>query len=45
MLEQTDLNKAGDLMKEMIKGIKEFFNINGQGNTDQTGQESRRLSE
>jgi len=45
MLEQTDLNKAGDLMKEMIKGQKEFFNTNGQGNTNQAGQEGRTTSE
>ena len=45
MLEQTDLTKAGDLMKEMIKGQKQFFNTNGQGKTDQGGQESRTTSE
>ena len=44
MLEQTDLNKAGDLMKEIVKGQKQFFN-NGQGKTDQGGQESRTTSE
>jgi hypothetical protein len=44
MLEQTDLNKAGDLMKEIVRGQKQFFN-NGQGNTDQAGQESRTTSE
>ena len=32
MLEQTDLNKAGDLMKEIVRGQKQFFN-NGQGKT------------
>ena len=44
MLEQTDLNKAGDLMKEIVRGQKQFFN-NGQGKTDQGGQESRTTSE
>ena len=44
MLEQTDLNKAGDLMKEIVKGQNEFFN-NGQGNTNQAGQESRTAPE
>jgi hypothetical protein len=38
MLEQEDLKKSGDLMKEIIKGQNQFFN--GQGNTNQTGQES-----
>ena len=40
MLEQTDLQKSGDLMKEIVKGQNQFFN-NGQGKTDQGGQESR----
>ena len=44
MLEQTDLNKAGDLMKEIVRGQNQFFN-NGQGKTDQAGQESRTTSE
>jgi hypothetical protein len=44
MLEQTDLNKAGDLMKEIVRGQNQFFN-NGQGKTDQGGQESRTTSE
>ena len=44
MLEQADLNKSGDLMKEIVKGQNEFFN-NGQGNTNQAGQESRTASE
>ena len=39
MLEQADLNKSGELMKEIIKGQGQFFN--GQGNTNQTGQEGR----
>ena len=43
MLEQADLNKSGDLMKEIVKGQGQFFN--GQGNTDQTGQEGRTTSE
>jgi len=43
MLEQADLNKSGDLMKEIVKGQGQFFN--GQGNTDQAGQESRTTSE
>ena len=44
MLEQTDLNKAGDLMKEIVRGQNQFFN-NGQRNTDQAGQEGRTTSE
>jgi hypothetical protein len=43
MLEQADLNKSGDLMKEIVKGQGQFFN--GQGNTDQAGQEGRTTSE
>jgi len=43
MLEQADLNKSGELMKEIIKGQGQFFN--GQGNTDQAGQESRTTPE
>ena len=39
MLEQADLNKSGELMKEIIKGQGQFFN--GQGNANQTGQEGR----
>ena len=39
MLEQTDLSKSGDLMKEIIKGQQQFFN-GQQGKTDQGGQES-----
>ena len=39
MLEGADLNKSGDLMKEIIKGQQNFFK-NGQGNTDQGGQTS-----
>jgi hypothetical protein len=44
MLEQTDLQKSGDLMKEIVKGQNQFFN-NGQGKTDQGGQESRTTTE
>jgi hypothetical protein len=43
MLEQADLNKSGELMKEIIKGQGQFFN--GQGNTDQAGKESRTAPE
>jgi hypothetical protein len=39
MLEQTDLQKSGDLMGQIVRGQKQFFN-NGQGNTNQGGQES-----
>jgi hypothetical protein len=39
MLEGADLNKSGDLMKEIIKGQQNFFK-NGQGNTNQGGQTS-----
>ena len=39
MLEKSDLDKSGDLMKEIIKGQGQFFN--GQGKTNQGGQESR----
>ena len=43
MLEQEDLKSSGNLMKEIVKGQQQFFNednINGQGNTDKTRQES-----
>lgn len=33
MLEQSDLQKSGDLMKEIIKGQQQFFNGKGQTNT------------
>ncbi len=39
MLEQTDMQKSGDLMKEIIKGQQQFFN--GKGQTDQGGEASR----
>ena len=31
--EQTDLQKSGDLIKEIIKGQQQFFNGKGQTNT------------
>jgi len=40
MLEQTDLAKSGDLMKEIVKGQQQFFNDGQKGNTDQGGKES-----
>jgi hypothetical protein len=40
MLEQADLNKSGDLMKEMIKGQQQFFNDGQNRNTSQGGKES-----
>ena len=43
MLETADLNKSGELMKEIIKGQGQFFN--GQRNTDKAGQESRTATE
>ena len=39
MLEQTDMQKSGDLMKEIIKGQQQFFN--GKGQTNQGGEASR----
>ena len=44
MLEQEDLKKSGDLMKEIVKGQQQFFNednTNGQGQTNTPGQTSR----
>tara|TARA_R110002020_G_scaffold70135_1_gene182071 strand:- start:751 stop:1374 length:624 start_codon:yes stop_codon:yes gene_type:complete len=44
MLEQEDLKKSGDLMKEIVKGQQQFFNednTNGQGQTNTPGQASR----
>jgi len=45
MMEQEDLKSSGNLMKEIIKGQENFFNtkqqIDGQGNTNTPGQESR----
>ena len=43
MLEKSELDKSGDLMKEIIKGQGQFFN--GQRKTDQGGQESRTAPE
>jgi len=40
MLEQADLNKSGDLMKEIVKGQQQFFNNGQKGNTDQGGKAS-----
>jgi len=40
MLEQADLNKSGDLMKEIVKGQQQFFNDGQKGNSDQGGKES-----
>ena len=40
MLEQADLNKSGDLMKEIVKGQQQFFNDGQKRNTDQGGKES-----
>ena len=39
MLEQSDLQKSGDLMKEIIKGQQQFFN--GKGQTNTPGETSR----
>jgi len=40
MLEQADLNKSGDLMKEIVKGQQQFFNDGQNRNTSQGGKES-----
>jgi hypothetical protein len=40
MLEQADLNKSGDLMKEIVKGQQQFFNDGQNRNTGQGGQAS-----
>ena len=44
MLQEHNVKATGDIMKEIVKGQNQFFN-NGQGNTNQTGQESRTTSE
>jgi hypothetical protein len=44
MLQEHNVKTTGDIMKEIVKGQNEFFN-NGQGNTNQTGQEGRTASE
>ena len=38
MLEQADLNKSGDLMKEIVKGQQKFFN-DGQNRNTSEGRE------
>ena len=40
MLEQTDLSKSGDLMKEIVKGQQQFFGDEQNRRTDQKGQTS-----
>ncbi len=40
MLEQTDLQKSGDLMKEIVKGQQQFFNDGQARNTNTPGKES-----
>ena len=40
MLEQADLNKSGDLMKEIVKGQQQFFGDEQNRRTDQKGQAS-----
>jgi hypothetical protein len=40
MLEQTDLAKSGDLMKEIVKGQQQFFNDGQKGNANQGGKAS-----
>ena len=40
MLEQADLNKSGDLMKEIVKGQQQFFNDGQARNTAAKGKES-----
>ena len=40
MLEQTDLNKSGDLMKEIVKGQQQFFNDGQARDTTAKGKES-----
>jgi hypothetical protein len=40
MLEQADLNKSGDLMKEIVKGQQQFFNDGQNRDTSQGGKES-----
>ena len=43
-LQEHNVKTTGDIMKEIVKGQNEFFN-NGQGNTNQAGQEGRTASE
>jgi hypothetical protein len=40
MLEQADLNKSGDLMKEIVKGQQQFFNDGQARDTTAKGKES-----
>jgi len=40
MLQQTDLAKSGDLMKEIVKGQQQFFNNGQNGKANQGGQSS-----
>jgi len=40
MLEQTDLNKSGDLMKEIVKGQQQFFNDGQARDATAKGKES-----
>jgi len=40
MLEQADLNKSGDLMKEIVKGQQQFFNDGQKRNANQGGEKS-----
>ena len=40
MLEQTDLSKSGDLMKEIVKGQQQFFGDEQNRRTDQGGKAS-----
>ena len=40
MLQQTDLAKSGDLMKEIVKGQQQFFNDGQKGNANQGGKAS-----
>ena len=40
MLEKADLEKSGDLMKEIVKGQQQFFNDGQARNTNTPGKES-----
>ena len=40
MLEQADLNKSGDLMKEIVKGQQQFFNDGQARDATAKGKES-----
>ena len=41
MLEKADLEKSGDLMKEIVKGQQQFFNDGQARDTNTPGKESR----